>query len=492
MEREISHYKHNEGSLSHTFKSHNYTLEKSNQINSQMTNEYEKISMLYRHIFSFSWTDDSIVKEKYRPSKYIFNSIFLVNLLTPFAFWFLINSMYFPSSFKPSIVQKEIFLLKLRKLIQHFAEVGSNLVKRTSSKTEKKELWNDLNSLKEGESTSLDVIEKSLKKEIEEISKINAEKIRNICLSNLLSNSLEFSKDFITKNSDGETYPILRDQILTNSVRENYFQKIQQEHLDQINKHQTRKHIFAFKEFLNNQESDEDTLTNCSVCNNGYYDESNYFITCSKCQISVHQSCYGIGTLPNPTEETWLCNACKLLPLEDVENIECILCPVKGGAMKQTTLKSNSLFVKFILKMREINQENTNISNLPTHSNSPSSSSEYNSVISFPNVYYDEMKEHFGDSFAWVHLSCVLWNPEIDLKNFSKKEVITNIDKIDRIKFEDICHICLLRNYGPTFKCKKENCNFKAHAECARLNGYGLEIVSAKDIVNIYNLIFLV
>ena len=38
------------------------------------------------------------------------------------------------------------------------------------------------------------------------------------------------------------------------------------------------------------------------------------------------------------------------------------------------------------------------------------------------------------------------------------------------------CDVCGKSGYGPTIKCKNDECNFKCHPECGRINGYRLEI----------------
>ena len=57
-------------------------------------------------------------------------------------------------------------------------------------------------------------------------------------------------------------------------------------------------------------------------------------VFCDKCNICVHQACYGITSIPSGP---WLCRTCNL-------NItpKCELCPSKGGAMKAT--KSGKLW----------------------------------------------------------------------------------------------------------------------------------------------------
>ncbi|GFY70065.1 PHD finger protein rhinoceros [Trichonephila inaurata madagascariensis] len=71
---------------------------------------------------------------------------------------------------------------------------------------------------------------------------------------------------------------------------------------------------------------DEDAI--CDVCRSPDSHESNKMVFCDKCNICVHQICYGITKIP---EGNWLCRTC-VLGIKP----RCLLCPNTGGAMKST------------------------------------------------------------------------------------------------------------------------------------------------------------
>ncbi|KAL6225317.1 hypothetical protein ACLB2K_004167 [Fragaria x ananassa] len=72
------------------------------------------------------------------------------------------------------------------------------------------------------------------------------------------------------------------------------------------------------------------TSERCAVCRWVEDWEDNKMIICNRCQIAVHQECYGAKHVQDFT--SWVCRAC-----ETPEVIrECCLCPVKGGALKTT------------------------------------------------------------------------------------------------------------------------------------------------------------
>ncbi|KAI3990593.1 hypothetical protein MKX01_022893, partial [Papaver californicum] len=75
------------------------------------------------------------------------------------------------------------------------------------------------------------------------------------------------------------------------------------------------------------------TTERCAVCRWVEDWEDNKIIICIRCQIAVHQECYGAKHVRDFT--SWVCRACET---PDVQR-ECCLCPVKGGALKPCEVK---------------------------------------------------------------------------------------------------------------------------------------------------------
>uniref|UniRef100_A0A1D5QN79 Jade family PHD finger 2 n=1 Tax=Macaca mulatta TaxID=9544 RepID=A0A1D5QN79_MACMU len=73
-------------------------------------------------------------------------------------------------------------------------------------------------------------------------------------------------------------------------------------------------------------EYDEDVV--CDVCRSPEGEDGNEMVFCDKCNVCVHQACYGILKVPTGS---WLCRTCAL----GVQP-KCLLCPKRGGALKPT------------------------------------------------------------------------------------------------------------------------------------------------------------
>ncbi|KAI9095222.1 hypothetical protein DFS34DRAFT_627114 [Phlyctochytrium arcticum] len=147
------------------------------------------------------------------------------------------------------------------------------------------------------------------------------------------------------------------------------------------------------------REDEEDPV--CAVCDDGECENANAIVFCDGCNIAVHQDCYGIPYIP---EGQWLCRKCMLSPHKPVD---CVLCPHKEGAFKQTSGQS------------------------------------------------------------WAHLLCAMWIPECTVGNYTLMEPIVDIEKIPRGRWKLQCYLCHLKGGAP-IQCGNKNCYTPFHPTCAR------------------------
>ncbi|XP_063040057.1 protein Jade-1 isoform X2 [Engraulis encrasicolus] len=111
-------------------------------------------------------------------------------------------------------------------------------------------------------------------------------------------------------------------------------------------------------------EYDEDVV--CDVCQSPDGEDGNEMVFCDKCNICVHQACYGILKVPSGS---WLCRICAL-----GISPRCQLCPKRGGAMKPTRSGTKWVHVSCALWIPEVSIGNpekmepiTNISHIPSN-----------------------------------------------------------------------------------------------------------------------------
>ncbi|XP_051533919.1 protein Jade-1-like isoform X3 [Myxocyprinus asiaticus] len=91
-------------------------------------------------------------------------------------------------------------------------------------------------------------------------------------------------------------------------------------------------------------EYDEDVV--CDVCRSPDGEDGNEMVFCDKCNICVHQACYGILKVPLGN---WLCRTCAL----GVQP-KCLLCPKRGGALKSTRSGTKWVHVSCALWIPEV------------------------------------------------------------------------------------------------------------------------------------------
>ncbi|KAL8192607.1 hypothetical protein R6Q57_027792 [Mikania cordata] len=74
------------------------------------------------------------------------------------------------------------------------------------------------------------------------------------------------------------------------------------------------------------------TTERCAICRWDEDYDINAMIICNRCQIAVHQECYGVRDIHDFT--SWVCRACETPEIKR----KCCLCPIKGGALKPTDI----------------------------------------------------------------------------------------------------------------------------------------------------------
>ncbi|XP_068134017.1 E3 ubiquitin-protein ligase Jade-2 [Hyperolius riggenbachi] len=91
-------------------------------------------------------------------------------------------------------------------------------------------------------------------------------------------------------------------------------------------------------------EYDEDVV--CDVCRSPEGEDGNEMVFCDKCNVCVHQACYGILKVPTGN---WLCRLCAL-----GAQAKCLLCPKRGGALKPTRSGTKWVHVSCALWIPEV------------------------------------------------------------------------------------------------------------------------------------------
>ncbi|CAM5146413.1 unnamed protein product [Natator depressus] len=81
--------------------------------------------------------------------------------------------------------------------------------------------------------------------------------------------------------------------------------------------------------FIYSEENTENYPSNAFIEEDG----TSLLISCAKCCVQVHASCYGLPS--HEVHDGWLCSRCK----KGAWTAECCLCNLRGGALKQTTDK---------------------------------------------------------------------------------------------------------------------------------------------------------
>ena len=416
-----------------------------------------------KHFFHFDWDNDQYEKESTQISKYITGSLY----------WYIINSSYFTENLYES---------NFKTITETYLETGSmNNIQNRAISSENKSLSsgnnnnnNDRDLFKhsptiinylyhdkkgkyfqkifgyEDERSFIKGVRKYLDYYIFIINSLNKEKMNKI-----LEKYKTIRKEFNLKNENINNKTQNNINFNNYALEENYSYQKDKCSYDIRNKFWNylykKEKEFLIKREEDNNPKKEFNINSCNICNIEDIDIYNHLYECNQCGIKVHPFCYRMKTDPDPKK--WKCSVCKSHSNKEENDLECILCSVKGGAMQRTKISKDSNFYKKIMSFRKndeifhnIQEKNTRATT-PTHQDSP-----------------------------WIHLSCALWNEDVKIDIYDKKKGIKFDEDNILKKYNSLCHICKLDNYGPTIKCIAVGCNIKCHPECARIKDYYFEI----------------
>ncbi|EAS02021.2 PHD zinc finger protein (macronuclear) [Tetrahymena thermophila SB210] len=235
----------------------------------------------------------------------------------------------------------------------------------------------------------------------------------------------------------------------------------------------------------------------CQICNDGDYTDDDLIVFCSKCNISVHQRCYGIPKIPN---DDWICELCLSFGPEG-KYLRCALCTKRGGAMKPSKIPitsnifqhTNTQYYEFQKtckagppnkkqRYEDPNEKQNKVGSASKHTSPENEEVEEESNSQYYDFHYlkefteEELKNEPKPYFVWCHITCTLWTPEcfFDDKNYYTN--IKGIENIDKQRFKLECSICKQKKAGSCVQCAKTKCMEAFHPECARRENIYMEI----------------
>ncbi|EAS03088.2 PHD zinc finger protein (macronuclear) [Tetrahymena thermophila SB210] len=236
--------------------------------------------------------------------------------------------------------------------------------------------------------------------------------------------------------------------------------------------------------------------TRCQVCNECDYADNDLIVFCSRCNMSVHQKCYGIASLP---QEDWICDACISFG-PNAKYLRCALCTKRGGALKRSKMPVKTNFFEhlntdyhsYLKNLPEEFSDQPEVYDTSLWENdkkrSTNKSPQNDENQEETELYFDfqyqnkvyppeEIQKYEPKSKnIWIHLTCALWIQECYFEERSSLNMIRGIENIDKKRFLLTCLICKQKKSGCCIQCAKGKCSASFHPECARRAGLSLEV----------------
>ena len=165
-------------------------------------------------------------------------------------------------------------------------------------------------------------------------------------------------------------------------------------------------------------------VDDCCICFNGDSEDNDPILFCdgAGCSAVVHQSCYGVVSIP---DGDWYCD----------------MCAVK----KEPALASHSTLL-----------------------------TSFNRCLL---CHHTDGAFKRSETGHWVHVACAIWTPETGFADAERVDTVIGIDSIDRNRWRLICDVCGVRG-GTCVQCLGSACRWSAHVLCAWKAGYRLELAA--------------
>ena len=241
----------------------------------------------------------------------------------------------------------------------------------------------------------------------------------------------------------------------------------------------------------------EDAL--CAVCGGGDSEAPNEIVFCERCELAVHQDCYGVAEVP---EGDWLCWPCHVAEANENEQglppsrpprwlreagdgalydprPACCLCPVRRGALRAVTEPQPEKSAPTDgagMSAGEALIPTKDTSDCPSPGPGPGPA-----TVGPPS----------GSSLSatrWAHVVCAQCVPGVAFApapapgstNFRTGAVIRGVERVSPSAFEHVCSLCARRE-GVTASCGWPGCATQVHPLCARRQGWLLSDVFRQE-----------
>lgn len=199
----------------------------------------------------------------------------------------------------------------------------------------------------------------------------------------------------------------------------------------------------------------------CAVCGVEESADGNEIVFCERCNVAVHQLCYGVDALP---EGDWFCDYCAAHTEDGKEKGAggAVPAPAGGSARRR---RGGAVLSAAVRGPERLAGQHAR------------GAAPQGACVLCPCAGGVLRRVEGARPGEWAHVACALWTPEVSFGDAERLDCIRGVDALDPRRRRLQCEVCGRRG-GAVVQCAHGSCLAAAHIACGRRAGFDARLES--------------